>query len=66
MPGYIVIALDDEGGPVAIGPVFNDASVDRIRDQIDATDSWENQGTARKLSVREFEQEISDNNRRTR
>ena len=57
--GYrvMVLALDDEGGVVAIGPVVKEASVDRIREEIVAR-GWEPYGQPRVMSVADWRREI--------
>jgi hypothetical protein len=35
MSGYLVIADDDKGASISIGPVYNDASIDKLRRDVD-------------------------------
>ncbi len=49
----VVVATDDQGNTVAIGPVHADQSLDKLRLEIDSY-GWEVQGTARHLSAANF------------
>jgi hypothetical protein len=48
-----VIATDDQGSTVVVGPVHTDQSLDKLRLEIDGY-GWEVQGTARHLSAASF------------
>lgn len=52
----VVMALDEQGAAVAVGPVAREASIERIREQIEAR-GWTTYGEARRLSVAEWEAE---------
>jgi hypothetical protein len=55
MTAFLVLA-DDGNGPVAIGPVYKDESVERIRDEAEER-GWTLLGQARPMSFREFKGE---------
>lgn len=57
MSRRIVLAIDNEGAVVAIGPVATDESVEKIREQIEAA-GWENYGVVRHSSVADFRAEL--------
>ncbi len=48
-----VVALDDQGQMVTIGPVHTDVSVDKLRLEVDAY-GWTVTGTALHLSAQQF------------
>ena len=49
----VVLATDDQGTSMTIGPVFTDQSLDKLRVKIDDY-GWSVQGTARLISVARF------------
>jgi hypothetical protein len=52
----MVMALDDEGGAVAIGPVVKDESIEKIREQIESR-GWTCYGQPRVMSAAEWKRE---------
>lgn len=53
----MVLATDEQGSPRAIGPVYKDESVAKLRDEIEGA-GWTNLGTAVCSSVSDFRAEV--------
>lgn len=52
----MVLAYDEQGSPRAIGPVYKDESVEKLRDQVEEA-GWTNLGTAVVMSMSDFRAE---------
>lgn len=52
----MVLAVDDEGAVVAIGPIGKDETIEQIRDLIEAR-GWENYGVVTRMSAENFKQD---------